>query len=418
MPFDVSTQLVRHPLPVGAMPFDISTPTFEMSPPPTCPGKNVPLDPVDLTVDEQERCHELTLQFLDRTLRSYEEREATRYGTSRCHSTLDSVRWKRHLTRSNVSLYSERDHGGQRDLHMPGEQWKYSDVLLAVGTIRAPLDDVMLGLTTPTFGDLRIRAASTVSHDIRGATLATIAGPTELDPFQSLSLMWIVGEPSWPLNLLVRPRDFMSLSATGIITRGNGDRIGYDLLQPAQLPQRARFPNRRARGKLMYGALFKEQHDGTVDVYIQLHIQGMGYLADTFHLNSCWSAMLGFWEAPRLAMEKKLQWWILHRSHARRKQSTKHGERRTTSTKSGEFSCTIRRLVPCVPRGCARGAASSARLRSSVVENKARRSKVSTWSCVSPVWALCMNKVPRNLRGSRISSGGSRVSVRGQRVDE
>ncbi|KAI9920283.1 hypothetical protein PsorP6_015935 [Peronosclerospora sorghi] len=98
-----------------------------------------------------------------------------------------------------------------------------------------------------------VRAASTVYHDIRGATLATIAGPTELDPFQSLSLMWIVGEPSWPLNLLVRPRDFMSLSATGIITRGNGDRIGYDLLQPAQLPQRARLPNRRARGKLIHG---------------------------------------------------------------------------------------------------------------------------------------------------------------------
>ncbi|KAJ8524788.1 hypothetical protein ON010_g16328 [Phytophthora cinnamomi] len=118
----------------------------------------IPFRPLQLTYAEQERCQELTLQLLDRTLRSYDERDATTTGaprhTPRHHSNLDSARWKRHKTQENASLYSERDHGGRRDLHMPGDNWQSPAVLLAVGNIQTCLDDVMFGLTTQTFGDI------------------------------------------------------------------------------------------------------------------------------------------------------------------------------------------------------------------------------------------------------------------------
>ncbi|KAG3191054.1 hypothetical protein C6341_g1420 [Phytophthora cactorum] len=65
------------------------------------------------------------------------------------------------------------------------------------------------------------------------------------------------------------------------------------------------------RGKLMYGALYKEQ-DGTVDVYIQVYVETMGHILDTIVMNAMWIAVLGFWEAPRLAEDKKLQWCILN----------------------------------------------------------------------------------------------------------
>ncbi|KUF91772.1 hypothetical protein AM587_10013556 [Phytophthora nicotianae] len=272
----------------------------------------IPFKPLQLTFEEQERCQELTLQLLDRTLRSYDERDVTTRGSPRHHSTLDSARWKRHKTQSNASLYSERHHIGRRDLNMPGDNWENPAVLLAVGTIQASLDDVMLGLTTQTFGDLRVRAASIASHDVSGATLAKLSGPTAEDPYQNLSVMWMVGEQGWPLSMIVRPRDFINLSASGIITRANGDRIGYDLVQPAQLPQLPELPKPMTRGKLMYGALYKEQ-DGTVDVYIQVYVETMGHILDTIVMNAMWIAVLGFWEAPRLAEEKKLQWCILNR---------------------------------------------------------------------------------------------------------
>ncbi|EGZ06225.1 hypothetical protein PHYSODRAFT_319756 [Phytophthora sojae] len=233
----------------------------------------IPFQPLQLTYEEQERCQELTLRLLDRTLRSYDERDATPHGTPRHHSNLDSTRWKRHKTQENASLIL---------------------LLLAVGNIQASLDDVMFGLTVQTFGDMRVRAASIASHDVSGATLAKLSGPMEEDPFQSLSVMWMVGEQGWPLSMLVRPRDFVILSASGIITRANGDRIGYDLIQPAQLPQLPELRKPMTRGKLMYGALYRELQDGTVDVYIQMYVETMGHILDTIVMNAMWIGVLGF----------------------------------------------------------------------------------------------------------------------------
>ncbi|KAG3074634.1 hypothetical protein PC121_g8285 [Phytophthora cactorum] len=203
---------------------------------------HIPFHPLQLTFAEQERYQELTLQRLDWTLRSYDERGVTTRGSPRHHSNQDSARRKRHKTQSNASLYSERDHSGRRDLHMPGDNWENPAVLLAVGTIQASLDDVMFGLTTQTFG-----TCVSVRRQLRHMT------------------------------------DFIILSASGIITRANGDRIGYDLVQPAQLPQ---LP--------------------------EVYVETMGHILDTIVMNAMWIAVLGFWEAPRLAEDKKLQWCILN----------------------------------------------------------------------------------------------------------
>ncbi|RLN89748.1 hypothetical protein BBJ28_00023425 [Nothophytophthora sp. Chile5] len=270
----------------------------------------MPFERLQLTFEEQERCQELTLQLLDRTLRSYDERDAGLGGSPRHHSNLDSSRWKRHKTQANASFYSERDHGLRLDLHMPGDNWQSPAVLLAVGTIQSNLDDVMFGLVTQTFGDMRLRAASMSSHDVSGAILAKLSGPTEADPFQNLNVMWMVGEQGWPLSMIVRPRDFVSITASGIITRANGERIGYDLIQPASLSQCPPLPKPMTRGKLMYGALYRQMPDGTVDVYVQVYVETMGRVLDAIVMNAMWIAVLGFWDAPHFAKEKKLAWCI------------------------------------------------------------------------------------------------------------
>ncbi|KAG6959011.1 hypothetical protein JG687_00009024, partial [Phytophthora cactorum] len=266
----------------------------------------IPFPPLQLTVEEQERCQELTMQLLDQTLRSYDERGVAANGSPLHHSCLASARWKRVKTQHNASLYCERHRGGPHDLHMPWGSWKSPLVLLAVGTIQGSLDDVMLGLTTQSFGDMQLRAASMASQEIRGAMLAKISGPTEEDPFNSQSVVWMVGEQKWPLSMVVHPRDFVNLWAFGVITTASGDRIGYEVVQPAQLPQCPELPGSIKRGKFMYGALFREQ-GGTVDAYIQVHVETMGSVVNAVMMNAMWSSTLGFWKSPRLSEEKRLE---------------------------------------------------------------------------------------------------------------
>ncbi|KAF4034776.1 hypothetical protein GN244_ATG13228 [Phytophthora infestans] len=288
----------------------------------------IPFSPLQLTVEEQERCQERTLQLLDQTLRSYDERGVAANGSPLHHSRLTSARWKRVKTQLYTSLYCERRRGGPQDLHMPWGNWKSPLVLLAVGTIHSCLDDVMLGLTTQSFGDMQLRAASMASQEIRGAMLAKISGPTEEDPFNSQSVVWMVGEQKWPLSMVVNPRDFVNLCACGIITTANGDRIGYEIVQPAQLPQCPELPGSIKRGKFMYGALFREEN-GAVDVYIYVHVETMGAGVNAVMMNGIWSSILGFWKAPSFSEEKKLEWCVI--TNAVKRASSK---RKTSETKS------------------------------------------------------------------------------------
>ncbi|OWZ07856.1 hypothetical protein PHMEG_00019690 [Phytophthora megakarya] len=250
------------------------------------------------------------MQLLDQTLRSYDERDTTANGSPQHHSNLSNSRWKRLKTQHNASLYAERHRGERRDLFMPGEKWQNPVVLLAVGHIEGTLDEVMLGLTTQSFGDMQLRAASLSSQNIRGAMLAKLSGPTEDDPFHCLNVAWMVGEQKWPLSMVVCPRDFVNLSAFGIITRPNGDRIGYELVQPAQLSQCPALPKPITRGKMLYGALYRELN-GTVDVYIQLHMETMSTIVNSMMMNAMWIVALGFWKAPQLSEEKKVEWCIV-----------------------------------------------------------------------------------------------------------
>ncbi|KAL4146309.1 hypothetical protein PRNP1_012175 [Phytophthora ramorum] len=252
----------------------------------------IPFAPLQLTFEEQERCQEATLQLLDQMLRDYDERDATTNRSPRHHSRLGSSRWKRVKTQHNASLYCGLGHTGTQDFRTPGGSWESPAALLAVGTIQGSLDDVMLGLTTQSFADMQLKAASVASQDLRGAMLAKLFGPTEEDPFKCLSVVWMIGEQKWPLSMLVCPRDFVNVTTSGVITRANGDRIGYDLMQPAQLPQLPALPKPMVRGKLVYGALYRELN-GSVDVYVKLHVDTRGSVMNTVVMNAMSLAALG-----------------------------------------------------------------------------------------------------------------------------
>ncbi|KAL4134278.1 hypothetical protein PRIC2_004587 [Phytophthora ramorum] len=268
--------------------------------------------PLELTEAQHQHCQDLTFQLLGRTLHSYDERNSYRdsnTGLPRHHASLDNRRWRRLKTQANASLYAERSSGSWRDLAFADDNMGNPCVLLAAGTIDSTLDEVMFGLAAPDFAAMRVRSEVLANQSVDGAVLAQLAGPTEADPFQFMGVLWLVGEQSWPLNIVVRPRDFVIVFATGVITRSNGERIGYEVVQSIDLPQCPELLKPMIRGKLMHGAIYKEQQVGTVDVYIQMYAETHGRILDKIVATAMWESALGFWRAPRLSELKKLQWW-------------------------------------------------------------------------------------------------------------
>ncbi|CAI5738588.1 unnamed protein product [Hyaloperonospora brassicae] len=290
-----------------------------------------PFAPLQLTFDEQRHCHDLSLQLLERTLHSYDERLAGI--TPRHHASLDSARWKLQKTEEHASLYSERMRRVRTDLHLPEDQWDDPTVLLMVGTIHAPLDEVMLGMTIPTFEALQLRVATLGNQDISGAMLAKLSRATAERPFEHLSILYMASRLPWLVSKVVKPRDFLLLSASGIVTTAEGERIGYDLLQPAPLPQCRPLPKPMIRGKFMIGCLYRELEDGTVDVYIQQYLEPLGKVFDSFVIAGTWQALLGFLRSPLLAESKKLQWCIARVDSRRRQRGRLVDERSSSSVR-------------------------------------------------------------------------------------
>ncbi|KAL3667995.1 hypothetical protein V7S43_006869 [Phytophthora oleae] len=276
-----------------------------------------PFPPLELTFEEQEECHNLSLQLLERTLHSYDERLAG--VTPRHHANLNSARWKLQKTQENASLYSERIRHVRTDLHLPVDNWEDPTVLLMVGTIPASLDEVMYGMSIPTFEALKVRVSTLGNQEIGGAMLARLVGPTDDQPFQNLSIFYMASRLPWLVSKVVKPRDFVLLSATGVITTAGGERVGYDLLQPAPLLQCPPLPKPMIRGKFMFGALYRQQEDGHVDVYLQQYVESMGNLMESFIISTTWQSLLGFFRSPVLAEHKKLQWCIANMKSARRR---------------------------------------------------------------------------------------------------
>ncbi|KAE9073237.1 hypothetical protein PF010_g25151 [Phytophthora fragariae] len=95
-----------------------------------------------------------------------------------------------------------------------------------------------------------------------------------------MGITWMVGEQSWPLSMVVRPRDFITASATGVVRRPNGDRIGYEVVQSIDLPQCPPLPAPMVRGRLMYGAIYCQRENGPVDVYIQMFLESASAIRD------------------------------------------------------------------------------------------------------------------------------------------
>ncbi|OWZ21203.1 hypothetical protein PHMEG_0004273 [Phytophthora megakarya] len=186
-----------------------------------------------------------------------------------------------------------------------------------VGTIRGELDDVMLGVETPIVASLRDRKEVLAMQPVDCAVLAELSGPTEADPFEYTGIQWMAFRHGWPLKAVSSPRDFVTLTSKGTMTRGNSDRIGYQVVQPAKLPQCPPLPG-SLRTNLMYAAIFKQQEPGIVDVFVQTYIETQSALLNKVVVSATWKSTMDLWKAPQLAEMKKMQWCLANCKAQRR----------------------------------------------------------------------------------------------------
>ncbi|KAG1685279.1 hypothetical protein DVH05_008495 [Phytophthora capsici] len=273
-----------------------------------------PFQTLQLTDAEQQNCHDRAFQLLDRTLRSYDERDDQaqdgRPSSPLHHSNLDNTRWKLLKTKTDASLYRERGSCTLQDQNLLGGDWQNPVTMLMAGTIHGDLDEIMFGIETPDSSSFQMRTELFTRQPVECAVLAELMGPTDVDPFRFLGIAWMVYEYSWPVKAMVKPRDFVTLTATGTMTRANGDRIGYEVVQPARLAQCPPLPGSMIRGKVMYAVIFKQQEPGLVDVFMNTYVETQGLVLDKMIVSVTWRSNLGFWGAVKLAEMKKLQWCI------------------------------------------------------------------------------------------------------------
>lgn len=255
---------------------------------------------LELTDAEEQDCYDRAFQLLNRTLRSYDDRdrqgqEGQVSSTPLHHSKLDSSRWKLLRTHANASLYLQlqRDH---RDDGILGEDSKEPVVVLTAGTIQGELDEVMLGLKALDANSIRYRTELLINHIADGAVLAQLLGPTEVDPFRFLGVTWLMYEQSWPLKSVMRPRDLLTLTSTGTMTRENGDRIGFEVVQSIKFPH-CPLLSGIERDNATYAAIFKQQGPGVVDVYMCTYVETRGAIMDKVIVGFTWKAALKFWDA-------------------------------------------------------------------------------------------------------------------------
>ncbi|RLN53236.1 hypothetical protein BBJ29_000543 [Phytophthora kernoviae] len=217
---------------------------------------------LELSVSDKAELQALVPTFIEEHLPNYKEH------ITNGKRQVDTNRWKLFKSKDNVHLYSERE------VKVTKSECRESranvdvsnmPIVLCEGSMVGKLEDVMFGVISPTLELMRLKAS--YIDDISSASvLATITKPTAQDPLQSLVLKWMQLDLPLGSTSLVKNRDFVYMEATGILTMGNGERIGYHIQHSIALPQAPELSG-LIRGNCHLCAFFRQDRDHSVEIY-------------------------------------------------------------------------------------------------------------------------------------------------------
>ncbi|KUF97845.1 hypothetical protein AM588_10007044 [Phytophthora nicotianae] len=286
-----------------------------------------PFEPLQLSVENAAKLGEIARVFVQDSMRSYEK---YLYEDQR---RLDERRWKLTKQRGGVHVYVEqplkerrkaggatqdeleREYRHQLQRTTAGEKVTAAaaasladlPLLLAVGTIAGTLDDAMYGAVNSTLDAMRIKSSYVGDNMADGAVLATIVEPSPSDPFHSLTVKWMENEQLHVLKPVVKNRDFVYLEVTGLAELDTGERVGYHLLHSVNFPQTPELEG-RVRANLSVAALYRQEREGLVDVYVRAILNPCGSIIRSLVVRSVADAIISVTEIAECAQKKKLAW--------------------------------------------------------------------------------------------------------------
>eukprot|EP00644_Phytophthora_capsici_P015219 jgi/Phyca11/130809/e_gw1.98.34.1 len=276
-------------------------------------SKNV-FPPLTLSAEQQTKFQDLARGLVRETLSHFQSFDRL---PKHEQDLSKQKHWKAVKTRDNLTVFKERDPpkiitGTSFDTpehqRLTEDEWQAPKLLVGVGSIVGSLDDVMYGVVTPDAESMLVKAAIVRSSLVNGAVLAQIDGPTPEQPYRFLGIKWFVKAPPNSLRSFIRPRDLVFVESTGVLTRSNGDRIGYQLLHSVDLDGYGALPERSlTRGRISSCTIFKETQDGKrVDVYVRGYVEQHGKLLDSVALKAASTGFLSSWNAVECSYVKKL----------------------------------------------------------------------------------------------------------------
>ncbi|CAH0473304.1 unnamed protein product [Peronospora belbahrii] len=229
---------------------------------------------------------------------------------------------------------------------------KQMPTLLGVGNIIGSLEDVMYGVAAPDCASMALNNAYLHEDVLDGDVLAAIEAPTQRSPFRFLGIKWLVKSTMGgnSKHKVVSPRDLVYLEATGMITRGDGVRIGYQVMHSVKLRGCPELSDShgviRARCESVH--LFIELDTKTVDVFLKSNVTPNGRISESAVMQSCADSLLFCGKTVQSSQNKKLAWQLECVSNLRRARGQeKKGKATHCSVCNKTFNRILRHSFEC-----------------------------------------------------------------------
>ncbi|ETP36896.1 hypothetical protein F442_15248 [Phytophthora nicotianae P10297] len=245
-------------------------------------------------------------------------------GCSRHPSAIDATRWKRVAHVRDLAMYKERRArwrlGSKRKLGSRLADNDYEDdttrllpATLMIGRFPGDLESVMLGLQSSTEDATRLRASYIADGVVDEKLLAPLESPSYDNPLRSCTLKWR-GLRSGTTAAKVATGQFFSsrgietvyIESTGITELGNGERVGYELLQSVEVPGFGGFSkNGRRQAVISYCYVYRQPSPDVMEVFMLGSTSRDGVL-----LGGALAKMHSLHRLVRCAERKKLAWLL------------------------------------------------------------------------------------------------------------
>ncbi|KAI9908434.1 hypothetical protein PsorP6_003769 [Peronosclerospora sorghi] len=272
--------------------------------------------------------------------------------------------------------------------------------LLGVGTIIGSLDDVMYGVAAFDCASMALKQDYAHEDVLDGDVVAAIEGPTQRSPFRFLGIKWLVKSLVGGKHKGISPRDLVYLEATGVITRGDGVRIGYQILHSVKLRHCPELKNSHGvtRAQCESAHLFVELNNKTVDVFLKSHVTPNGKISESAALQSCANSLLYCSKTMQYSQDRKLMWQL----ECTTKSGRDHEVRATHCSVCSKSFGLLRTCFKC--KLCLSAMCSKCCIERTLKRVDASGDKRHTNKVVSKILVeLCTSCVAKNLKASALT---------------